>query len=139
MYQNPLSIPTSARIRVSISAGYLHAIFRVLSSNLSFNFPCLTAVVFPWHVRRRPAAHNTMVSLISSLRGEKSEKSEAVDNSVDRHSVNDSHTDDEARAAAVVDGSPLDQVNDNDQKGVQEAQATTLTWTRGSLICLFIG
>lgn len=84
--------------------------------------------------------HNTvtMVSLLSSMRRE---KSQAVDNAVDRTSNNGSSSgvDTDQEVGVVVDGSRVDQINDNDQKGVQEAQAVTMTWTKSNLIALFIG
>lgn len=42
-------------------------------------------------------------------------------------------------AAVAVDGTGLNEVSANAQIGVQEMEATTLTWTKPSLACLFIG
>lgn len=75
-----------------------------------------------------------MASLLN--RGDR--KSEAVNtSSVDNHSNTDGDADEAARVA--VDGSGLDEVNDQAQIGVQEMEATTLTWTKSSLAALFIG
>lgn len=41
--------------------------------------------------------------------------------------------------AVAVDGSGVNEVNENAQIGVQEMEATTLIWTKPSLACLFIG
>lgn len=42
-------------------------------------------------------------------------------------------------AAVAVDGTGLNEVSPNAQLGVQEMEATTLTWNKPSLACLFIG
>lgn len=47
--------------------------------------------------------------------------------------------DESSPAAVTVDGTGLNEVNANAQLGVQEMEATTLTWTKPSLACLFIG
>lgn len=47
--------------------------------------------------------------------------------------------DESSPAAVAVDGTGLNEVSANAQRGVQEMEATTLTWTKPSLACLFIG
>lgn len=47
--------------------------------------------------------------------------------------------DESSPAAVAVDGTGLKEVNANAQLGVQEMEATTLTWNKPSLACLFIG
>lgn len=54
----------------------------------------------------------------------------------------DSHhkdADESSPGSVAVDGTGLNEVNANAQLGVQEMEATTLTWTKPSLACLFIG
>lgn len=40
---------------------------------------------------------------------------------------------------ATIDGTPLQEVNDHAQVGVQQMEATTLTWSKVSLSFMFIG
>lgn len=69
-------------------------------------------------------------------------KSSDVDQAVEIPPVDshDKHGDESSSSGAVaVDGSGLNEVNTSAQIGVQEMEATTLTWTKPALACLFIG
>lgn len=78
-----------------------------------------------------------MSSLIDKLRGNGG-KSEADDNTVERHVHNDSDGDDSVQVMATVDGTATNKVNDDAQIGVQEMEATTLVWTKPMLAAYFI-
>lgn len=69
---------------------------------------------------RRPAADDTSESPVDTP-GEKTEKYPATDD-----------------AAAVTDGdSPVEHPDQAMQRGVQEVEAVTLTWTRWTLVAVF--
>lgn len=77
-------------------------------------------------------------SFDKGLAGDNSDVGQAVE--VPPVESNHKYADESSSPAAVaVDGTGLNEVNANAQIGVQEMEATTLTWTKPSLACLFIG
>jgi hypothetical protein len=88
-----------------------------------------------------PADHKRTAEMARSfdkgLAGGNSEVGQAVEiPPVDSHNKDG---DDSSATAVAVDGTGLNEVNATAQIGVQEMEATTLTWTKPSLACLFIG
>lgn len=76
-------------------------------------------------------------SLDKGVAGGNSDVNQAVEvPPVDSHNK---YEDESSPGAVAVDGTGLNEVNANAQLGVQEMEATTLTWTKPSLACLFIG
>lgn len=80
-----------------------------------------------------------MASLFKSLR--RDAKSDVVENTQSRNTASDDAEPGRAQEEleVTVDGSSPKEVNENAQKGVQEMEATTLTWSKPALISLFIG
>lgn len=77
-------------------------------------------------------------SFDKGLAGDSSDVGQAVE--IPPVESNHKHRDESSSPAAVaVDGTGLNEVNASAQIGVQEMEATTLTWTKPSLACLFIG
>lgn len=74
-------------------------------------------------------------SLDKGLAGDNSNVGQAVEMPIDDRK----NGDESSPAAVAVDGTGLNEVSANAQIGVQEMEATTLTWTKPSLACLFIG
>ena len=70
-------------------------------------------------------------------------KSSDVDQAVEIPPVDSHHNkygdESSSPGPVAVDGTGVNEVNENAQIGVQEMEATTLIWTKPALACLFIG